>query len=213
MELTFQGYLGANFLLLAFCLSIALMPEYSSSLYSAIWVWLLSISMTYFLTMLSFCALYAGGVGGQFAALGVIVALFSWVIVIRVPLLYRVPPFREAIDSSYLGKIALVFIPYNTCCMLLKLRIMMPTFDSMKDGVQYLFEYLSWSILFALGGLALFALQIVTPPWNSQRAIARKQLAKNIQQIVEALEALDTMLDTFAKTISKAVQTAALDFR
>ncbi|CDJ69977.1 hypothetical protein, conserved [Eimeria necatrix] len=204
MELTFQGYLGANFLLLAFCLSIALMPEYSSSLYSAIWVWLLSISMTCFLTMLLFCALYAGGVGGQFAALGVIVALFSWVIVIRVPLLYRVPPFREAIDSSYLGKIALVFIPYNTCCMLLRLRIMMPTFDSMKDGVQYLFEYLSWSILFALGGLALFALQIVTPPWNSQRAIARKQLTKNIQQIVEALEALDTMLDTFAKTIKTA---------
>ncbi|XP_026189632.1 uncharacterized protein LOC113146454 [Cyclospora cayetanensis] len=204
LQLAAENYLGTNFLLLTYCLNATLLPEYSSSLYSAIWVWLLTIVVTFVVTLLSFAALYVGGVGGQFVALAVIFILLSWVTVFRIPMLYRVPPFREAIDSTHLGKFALTFIPYNSCCMLMKLRNMMSTFEDITDGIQYLFTYLFWSMVFTLVGLALFAVQIATPPWNSQRTIARRQLRDNMTEVADALRALDSTLQRLTQTLTLA---------
>ncbi|KAL8270217.1 hypothetical protein Esti_005892 [Eimeria stiedai] len=202
LEMSARGFKGSNFVLITYSLCATVLPDYSSSLYSAIWVWLLTLLVAFLVTLLAFFALYAGGVGGPFAALGVILILFSWVSVIRIPLLYRVPPFREAIDSSHLGKVALTFIPYNTCCMLLRLRHLMQTFSGISDGARYLFVYVTWSMAFTLVGLSLFALQIATPPWNSQKAIVRNQLTRHMLQVAEALKALHNALELISKTFT-----------
>lgn len=203
LVMSYRKFLASNCVLLTYCLTSTILPEYSSSLYSAIWVWLLTIVVTFGVTLLGFLALYAGGFGGQVLALVVIFILFSWVTVLRIPLLYRVPPFREAIDSSHLGKFALIFIPYNSCCILLKIRNQLHTFEGTGDGIQYLFAYTSWSIIFTLLGLALFALQLATPPWNSQKASVRNKLKADMVQVSEALQALNEALELMATALSK----------
>ncbi|KAL8433575.1 hypothetical protein ACSSS7_003794 [Eimeria intestinalis] len=208
LQLSARDFKGSNFVLITYSLCATVLPDYSSSLYSAIWVWLLTLLVSFFVTLLAFFALYAGGVGGPFAALGVIFVLFSWVTIIRVPLLYRVPPFREAIDSSHLGKVALTFIPYNTCCMLLRLRLLMPSFSGFSDGARYLFVYVTWSMVFTLVGLSLFALQIATPPWNSQKVIVRNQLKRHMIQVADSLRALENSLELISKTFTATDENA-----
>lgn len=171
------GMPGQDWCISSYSLASTTLPEQSGAVFSGLWVWCFTLTCIAVITLILFPVLSFGAALGRSMCLVLFLVILSWMTVMRLPMTHRVAPFASDVDISSMTSFAYIYIPYTAASVILSQQNR--AFDTdLHTGLLYIANYNIGVLSMALLGWALFTLQVMLPPWSSQRHNVRVMLSQ-----------------------------------